>query len=91
MSDSRLGEIRYNTFGTPMKIVEYKNHGDITIEFLDQYKIKKNTTYSNFKIGQVRNPYDRNVKNTEYVSEYEEWVQQENEKAEEIMKNTVAG
>ena len=69
MSDSRLGEIRYNTFGTPMKIIEYKNHGDITVEFLDQYRIQKNTTYSNFKIGQVRNPYDRNVKNVGYMGE----------------------
>ena len=40
MSDSRLGEIRYNTFGTPMKIIEYRNHGDITVEFLDQYRIR---------------------------------------------------
>ena len=68
MSDSRLGEIRYNTFGTPMKIIEYRNHGDITVEFLDQYRIQKNTTYSNFKIGQVRNPYDRNVKITTITS-----------------------
>ena len=69
MSDSRLGEIRYNTFGTPMKIIEYRSHGDITVEFLDQYRIQKNTTYSNFKIGQVRNPYDRNVKNVGYMGE----------------------
>ena len=69
MSDSGLGEIRYNTFGTPMKIIEYTNHGDITVEFLDQYRIQKNTTYSNFKIGQVRNPYDRNVKNVGYMGE----------------------
>ena len=69
MSDSRLGEIRYNTFGTPMKIIEYRNHGDITVEFLDQYRIQKNPTYSNFKIGQVRNPYDRNVKNVGYMGE----------------------
>ena len=68
MSDSRLGEIRYNTFGTPMKIIEYRSHGDITVEFLDQYRIQKNTTYSNFKIGQVRNPYDRNVKITTITS-----------------------
>ena len=68
MSDSRLGEIRYNTFGTPMKIIEYRNHGDITVEFLDQYRIQKNTTYSNFKIGQVRNPYDRNVKTATITS-----------------------
>lgn len=28
---------------------------------------------------------------TEYISEYEEWVQSGNKKAEEIIKNTVAG
>ena len=48
------GEIRYNTQGTPMRIIEYKNNNDVTIEFLDPYRVRKKTTYNNFRIGQIK-------------------------------------
>ena len=38
--NERLGEINKNKFGTKMKIIEYRNHGDITVEFFDQYRIR---------------------------------------------------
>lgn len=58
---NRVGEENYNTFGTLMRIVDYKNTGDITVEFQDEYKFKKKSNYANFKMGSVKNPYDKIV------------------------------
>ena len=58
----KIGEIRYNKLGTPMRIVEIRSNEDITIEFLDLHNMKKKTTYSNFKNGGIKNPYDRSLK-----------------------------
>ena len=58
----RLGEIRKNTFGTEMKIVRYNNSEDIDVQFLDDYYyVYHHTTYSNFKNGCIKNPYDKSV------------------------------
>jgi hypothetical protein len=64
-----LGEIRNNKLGTPMKIIRYKNRNEITIEFMDEHRVQRDTTYQNFKIGQVRNPYDRSVSGVGYDGE----------------------
>lgn len=58
---NRLGEIRNNNFGTPMKIIEYNNSQDITVEFQDEYRYKRKTTYNNFITGNVLNPYDPTI------------------------------
>ena len=43
-----------------MKIIAYRCADDIDIEFLDEFHyIKEHQTYSNFKNGGVRNPYDK--------------------------------
>ena len=65
----KIGEIRYNNYGTPMRIVEYVNSDNITIEFLDVHKFRKKTTYSNFRMGSIKNPYDRNVRGVGYYGE----------------------
>ena len=57
----RTGEENYNNFGTPMKIVEYKDAVNIIVEFQDKYKARVHTTYRCFKNGGVKNPYDREV------------------------------
>ena len=57
----KIGEIRNNNSGTPMKIIDYKSTSDITVEFLDEYHYTKHTTYSNFIRGNVKNPYDRDL------------------------------
>lgn len=68
MNNERLGEIRNNTFGTPMKIIEYRCADDIDVEFLDEYHyIKEHNTYSNFKSGGIKNPYDRTLFGVGYV------------------------
>ena len=61
LKEKRLGEERRNTFGTLMKIVEYKDALDIWVEFQDEHKEKVHTTYQNFKRGGVKNPYDKEV------------------------------
>lgn len=51
-----------------MKIIRYRSWDDIDVEFLDKYKyVKKHATYSNFKKGEIKNPYDRSVFNIGYV------------------------
>ena len=67
----RLGEIAYNTYGTLMKIVEYKNNKDITIEFQDEYKIKRKTDYKCFRRGGIKNPYDKEVCGVAFIGEGE--------------------
>lgn len=85
---SRLGETRNNKFGTPMKIIRYNNSMDVDVEFQDEFRYVKTTTYSNFKMGCVKNPYDRTLFGVGYIGvgkymakvngkmtdEYEKWT-----------------
>lgn len=65
--NERVGEINYNKQGTQMKIIKYINSGNIDIEFQDEMKYKTNTTYNNFKKGNMSNPYDRKVFGYGYI------------------------
>lgn len=65
----RTGEENCNTFGTLMKIVEYKEAQDVIVEFQDEYKARVHTNYSAFKKGNVKNPYDREVFGVGYIGE----------------------
>ena len=68
ITQDRLGEIRYNKFGTPMKIVGYRNSMDIDIEFQDKFRyVKEHQSYVNFKNGGVKNPYDITVYGVGYI------------------------
>ena len=68
MNNERLGEIRNNKFGTPMKIIRYGCYNDIDVEFLDEnHYIKEHNTYSNFKTGVIKNPYDKTLFGVGYV------------------------
>lgn len=69
MSRAKIGEIRYNTYGTPMKIVKIKNNSMVEIEFLDVNNIHKEVAYQNFVSGAIKNPYDRNVRGVGYYGE----------------------
>ena len=45
-----------------MKIIEYNNAKDITVQFMDSYGfIAKHKTWSEFKIGSIINPYFKSV------------------------------
>ena len=51
----RLGEVRENNFGTPMKIIKYRKASDLDVQFLDEHRfVKEHITYSRFKLGQVK-------------------------------------
>lgn len=64
----RLVEVNKNTHGTLMKIIRYDGWEDIDVQFQDDfYYIKEHQTYSNFKSGVVKNPYDRTVFGIGYV------------------------
>jgi len=54
-----MGETNKNKFGTEMKIVEHGNWYNTTIEFQDEHRFRRNVCYGDFKLGKVRNPYDR--------------------------------
>lgn len=57
--ENRLGEVRRNSYGTEMKIVEYNGYENTVVEFQDEHKARVHTTYGNFIRSQVRNPYDK--------------------------------
>lgn len=52
----RLGQERINKQGYIMRVVEYNNYADITVEFQDECKTKVKTAWNNFDKGGVINP-----------------------------------
>lgn len=68
MNNERIFEIRNNKQGTPMRIIRYGSISDIDVQFMDEYGyIVHNAAYTNFKNGQVRNPYDKTVYGVGYL------------------------
>lgn len=65
----RLYEEAYNVDGDLMKIIEYKNSTNIIVEFQDEFKFHKKSSYSNFKNGNIRNPYHKTICNVGYIGE----------------------
>ena len=57
----RTGEVGISNEGCVMKIVEYNNHFDITVEFQDEHKYRVHTRYGHFKNGQCKNPFFASV------------------------------
>ena len=64
---NKIGETNINTYGTEMKIIAYRKTSDIDVEFQDEHHYVKNTTYSNFIKGWVKNPYDKSLYNVGYM------------------------
>lgn len=63
-----LGEVKYNRYGTPMKIIRYGNSSDIDVMFMDEHNyIVKHAMYQNFKRGTMKNPYDKSVYGIGYL------------------------
>lgn len=52
-----------------MVIVKYIDSMNIIVEFQDEFKLHKKTTYHNFKTHNVANPYDRTVCGVGYIGE----------------------
>ena len=57
----RLYKEKLNNQGCLMKIIEYNNNRDIIVEFQDDYRATIHTSYQNFLIGEVKNPYHHEV------------------------------
>jgi len=85
---NRIGEINKNRYGSVMKIINYKNYNNITVEFDNKFII--DCSYQQFKKGSVKNPYDKSVygvgylgegkyasrklNNGEHTKQYETWI-----------------
>ena len=65
----RLFEESYNNDGDLMKIVEYTKADDIIVEFQDEYKYRKRTTYRYFKNGDIYNPYHKKLCGVGYIGD----------------------
>ena len=63
----RTGEIRYNTFGSKMIIVEYRKRKDIDVYFPQYDWTGKNFKYCNFKKGKILCPYERRYYGHGYI------------------------
>ena len=57
----RTGETNISNEGCVMKILEYNNRFDITVEFQDEHKYRVHTRYGYFKNGQCKNPFFASV------------------------------
>ena len=58
---NRLNEIKFNTHGTKMQIIEYINANDITIMFENPIYIMKHKKYETFKKGTINSPFDKTI------------------------------
>lgn len=55
--EERLGQIKINNQGCPMRIVKYINKRNMTVEFDDEHKTRVNCQWHQFEKGNVVNPY----------------------------------
>ncbi|NRU52611.1 AP2 domain-containing protein [Clostridium beijerinckii] len=79
----RIGEIRENTNGTKMKIIKYIRSDNMYVEFQDSFKYVVNCQYKEFKLGKIKNPYDKKVFGVGYlgVGDYLPYKDKEKTKA----------
>ena len=66
---NRLGEIKYNTFGSKMVITKYNNARDINVYFPEYDWTYENTFYDNFNKGQIKCPYEPRLFDRGYIGE----------------------
>ena len=65
----RIGEIRYNNFGSKMIIKEYRNNNDIDIYFPRYDWIFEHARYQKFKNGNIKSPYEPRYYGVGYLGE----------------------
>ena len=66
---NRIGEKKTNTFGSKMKIINYKNANDIDVYFPEYDWVYKNTSYKAFKKGNIKCPYEKRYRDVGYIGE----------------------
>ena len=65
----RVGEKNINNFGSEMVITKYENANNIDVYFPEYDWIAKNNTYSNFKKGLIKCPYEPRIYGIGYIGE----------------------
>lgn len=65
----RTNEEGYNNKGSLMRIINYKNSKDIDIYFPKYNWIIEHQQYNNFKIGNIKCPYDASVYGVGFIGE----------------------
>lgn len=65
----RIGEKNTNKFGSEMVILEYRGCTDIDVYFPQYDWVVKNRQYSNFKIGNIKCPYEKRYYGVGYLGE----------------------
>lgn len=68
----RTGKVSVNRHGTTMKLIKYVDCKNVIVEFQDEHGYQKKTTYREFLLGKVDNPYDKTIFGIGYrgVGEY---------------------
>ena len=66
---NRIGERNTNNFGSEMVIIGYRMNRDIDVYFPKYDWTFKGTTYKNFKNGNIKCPYERNIYGIGYIGE----------------------
>ena len=66
---NRTGEERVDTFGGKMIIKEYRSAKDIDVYFPEYNWVFEHTTYSNFKNGNIKCPYEPRLYGKGYLGE----------------------
>jgi hypothetical protein len=68
LGKERVGQIRINTYGSLMEVIEYKKADDIIVKFIEHGNLA-HATWKNFCNGKVKNVYDRSVYEIGYLGE----------------------
>lgn len=69
LNNDRVGQIRKNTFGSLMEVVEYNHYRDVLVKF--ETGNTKQVKWGEFVRGKVKNPYDKTVFGIGYFGEGE--------------------
>jgi hypothetical protein len=65
----RIGEIRYNSYGSKITVIDYKNSDNVYVIFENDYKTM--TTWGNFDKGNIKSPYCKTLYGVGYLGEGE--------------------
>lgn len=65
--ENHNGEENFNTQGSLMKIIGYKDTRNVIVEFQDEHKHISKTSYYAFKRGEIINPYFPSLFNVGYI------------------------
>ena len=77
----RSGEEGYNSFGSKMIIEEYRKTTDIDVYFPEYNWVFRHATYSNFKKGSIKCPYEPRYYGKGYLGEGEYKVKENGKKS----------